>query len=440
MATRPRWRLHHGCKASLSAPSAWLLLRAFASGCAALTGVEAVSNAVPIFRQPTVKLARRTLAILIALLAFLLSGIANLSHAYRITATHPGQAGYESIISQLAGAVMGRGVLYYITIAAVLLVLTLSANTSFADFPRVCRVLALDEYLPPEFAHRGSRLVFSRGILVLAGLAALLLAVFGGITDRLIPLFAIGAFGAFTLSQLGMVFHWRRSRETHARCSMILNSIGATATAGTLIVITISKFMEGAWLVLLVIPPLLYGFTRIRRAQAEVNRELEDQGPLDVSNLFDPIVVVPLKRLDRVARKALRLALSMTPEIHVLQIFSEELNTDDLRKVWRELVEEPVRLLNRPPPRLVVRQSEYREFFGPLLKYLKELASQHPERHIAVLVPELVERRWYHLFFPHRTTVLKALLLLRGGPQIVIISAPWYSRKAINSKRFAGSK
>jgi len=287
-------------------------------------------------------------------------------------------------------------------------VLTFSANTSFADFPRVCRMLALDEYLPAEFAHRGSRLVYSAGIVVLASLSAILLLIFRGITDRLIPLFAIGAFSAFTLSQLGMVFHWRRSRERHARHSMILNGIGATATACTLVIITISKFMEGAWLVLLVIPPLIYFLVRIRRYNTR------------------PIVVIPMKRLDRVARKALRLALTLTAEIHVVQVLSEEMRTEDLTHEWRTLVEEPVRRINRKPPVLVVRPSAYREFFGPLLDYLKELAEKNPGRHIAVLVPELVEKHWYDFFLRHRATMLKALLILRGGPQIIIITAPWY--------------
>jgi amino acid transporter len=417
--------------------SAWLLLRAFASGCAALTGVEAVSNGVPIFRQPTVKLARRTLTILILVLAALLSGIAFVSHAYHLSATAPGQRGYESIVSQIVGVVAGRGWFYYLTISSVLLVLILSANTSFADFPRVCRVLALDEYLPAEFAHRGGRLVYSSGIIVLATLSGALLLVFGGITDRLIPLFAIGAFGAFTLSQLGMVQHWRRSREPHARRSMLLNLIGALATGCTLVIITISKFTDGAWLVVLVIPPLIYGFFSIRRYHSRIDREIEEGGPLDVSNLSDPIIVVPLKRLDRVGRKALRLALSLTPEIHVVQILSEELKTEDLTREWPELVEAPVRReLHREPPRLVIRPSAYREFFGPLLDYLRELARKHPDRHIAVLVPERVEKRWYHFFFAHRATLLKGLLLVRGGPQVVVITAPWYLQRELRSRPF----
>jgi amino acid transporter len=414
----------------------WLLMRAFASGCTALTGIEAVSNAVPIFRGPTVKNARRTLSFIVLILAFLLSGVAFLSHAYHISATPPGETGYESIISQMVAAVTGRGVFYYVTIGAVLMVLALSANTSFADFPRVCRVLALDEYLPAEFAHRGSRLVYSAGIVVLTVLAALLLVVFRGITDRLIPLFAIGAFGAFTLSQLGMVMHWRRSNEPRARHAMILNALGAAATGTTLVVIAIAKFTEGAWIIVLLVPALIFTLKRVQRYHARVDREIEDEGPLELGDIADPVIVIPLKRLDRVGRKALRLALSLTPEVHVVQILSEEMKTDDLTSKWHDWVEEPARQSRRPIPKLIVLPSAYREFFTPLLDYLRKLATTNPERHIAVIVPELVEKRWYHFLFRHRATLLKGLLLLRGGPQVVIITAPWYVKDALKHRQF----
>src|SRR3954470_19839542 len=215
-----------------TAATAWLLLRAFSSGCTALTGVEAVSNAVPIFRQPTIRLARRTLTFIVGILAILLLGVGFLCRAYHIGATPPGQPGFQSVLSQIVGAVWGRGPVYTMTMASILMVLCLSANTSFADFPRVCRALALDEYLPAEFAHRGSRLVYTAGIITLAFAAALLLLVFKGITDRLIPLFAIGAFGAFTLSQAGMVMHWRRRGGRHAKKSLLVNLAGALVTGG----------------------------------------------------------------------------------------------------------------------------------------------------------------------------------------------------------------
>jgi amino acid transporter len=412
------------------AASAWLLLRAFASGCTALTGVEAVSNAVSIFRQPTIVLARRTLTFIIATLAFLLLGIAFLSHRYGVGATHPGQAGYQSVISQIVAAVTGRGPFYYVTMTAVLMVLAMSANTSFAGFPRVCRALALDEYLPGQFAHRGSRLVYSAGIVALTLLAGSLLVAFGGITDRLIPLFAIGAFSAFTLSQLGMVVHWRRMDGPHARRSLILNAVGALATGSTLIVIALSKFAEGAWITILVVPPLVMMFLHIHRRHDKIERETDQDGPLEFGGLSPPLIVIPLKRLDRVARKALRLALSLSPDVRVVQIRAGDMGTEDLAHAWGDRVERPAREAGYPPPVLDVVRSAYREFYRPMLAFVRRLSAEHPDRPIAVMVPEIVERHWYQPLYSHRATLLKWLLLLRGGPRIVVMTIPWYVHEA----------
>jgi amino acid transporter len=410
----------------MAAPSLWLLLRAFASGCTALTGVEAVSNAVPIFREPKVRRARRTLATIVAILIVLLLGISGIAHAYGIGATEPGEPGYQSVISQIVGAVAGRSGFYFVTMAAVFSVLTLSANTSFADFPRVCRLLALDEYLPPGFAHRGRRLVYSRGIVALALLAGALLVAFHGITDRLIPLFAIGAFLAFTLSQLGMVWHWRRAGGPGSRRSLLLSAAGTLATSVALVIIIVSKFTEGAWLTVIVIPTLVLGFLAIRRYYDRLWGELADPSPLDASRLARPIVVVPLLRLDRVARKGLRLALSLSDHVRAVQVLTEEMATEDLRGRWPELVERPVRSAGLEPPELVVIPSVYREFYRPLLDHLRRLSAAEPDRPIAVLVPELVRRHWYQLFLDSRATILKALLLLEGGPRITVIDCPWY--------------
>ena len=414
---------------SVTTVSIWLLVRAFASGCTAMTGVEAVSNAVPIFRRPTTILARRTLTIIVMLLAMLLAGVGFLSHSYGISATPPGQAGYQSILSQIVSAVAGRGVFYYISISSVLMVLALSSNTSFTDFPRVCRLLALDEYLPAEFAHRGRRLVFSEGICVLAVLSGILLIVYGGITDRLIPLFAVGAFTAFTLSQAGMVVHWHRSNEPHSKRSLIINAIGGAATAITLVILAVSKFKDGAWISILVIPPLVLLFLRTQRYHQNIFSEINENVPLNLDGLVPPIVVVPLKQLNSVSRKGLRLAMTLSSEIHVIQVVAEEMNTDDLTDQWERLVSEPTRLAGVPVPELSVIHSPYREFFGPLLKYVGKLATHNPGRQIAVVIPELVEGRWYHLFLRHRATLLKTLLLLQGNPQIVVITTPWYSKE-----------
>src|SRR5262249_8661441 len=224
-------------------------------------------------------------------------------------------AGYQSVISQLVGAIIGRGVFYYVTLGSVLAVLALSANTGFADFPRLCRLLALDDFLPHAFANRGRRLVFSPGILLLTPLSAVLLIAFGGVTDRLIPLFAVGAFLAFTMSQAGMVEHWRRARAKGAVASMCINGLGALATGITLVVVLVAKFAEGAWVTVLLIAAIIWLFLGVRRHYVHVVAETRECGPLDLSGLEPPLVVVPVKLWDTLAHKALRFALKLSPDV-----------------------------------------------------------------------------------------------------------------------------
>ena len=410
-----------------TAVTLWLLMRSFANGCTAMTGVEAVSNGVPLFRKPTIRLARRTLTLIIVILACLLGGLAILVRAYGITATVPGQPGYQSVISQVVAAVMGRGAFYYVTMTAVLMVLALSANTSFADFPRVCRVLAADRYLPAELARRGSRLVFTNGILLLALLAGLLLIAFGGITDHLIPLFAVGALLAFTMSQLGMVAHWRKSQERGRTLKMTVNALGAGATLIALGIVSVSKFAHGAWITAIVIPGLVVFFRKMKHYNEGLSAVTKLEGPLDVANLKPPIVVVPLRRLDQVGEKALRFSLTISPDVYVVQVLAEELDTENLQAQWHERVEDPVRReLNAEPPQLVVIRSPYRRFFERLLTWLRDLTARRPDRQIIVLIPELVHRRWYQFLVSHRAMRLKAALLLHGGPHVSVMSTPWY--------------
>src|SRR5579859_3021256 len=277
-----------------AAVSFWLLLKVFASGCTALTGVEAVSNGVKAFREPAVKNAQRTLTVIIFILAILLGGISYLVKAYGIAATDPGAAGYQSVLSMLLAAVFGKGVFYYLTIASILLVLSLSANTAFADFPRLCRAIAQNNYLPHAFAYRGRRLVYTYGIVVLAVLCGGLLILFRGVTDRLIPLYAVGAFLAFTLSQSGMVVHWRRNRGPHWRKSSLVNGFGALVTGITVVVVLVAKFAEGAWITLLFIPLTIVFFTTVRRHYHSVQILTGCRIPVQAAGLREPpMVVVP---------------------------------------------------------------------------------------------------------------------------------------------------
>jgi amino acid transporter len=404
---------------------AWLLLKAFASGCTALTGVEAVSNGVMAFREPTSENARKTLSVIIGILIVLLAGIAWLVKIYHIAATDPGAAGYQSVLSMLVAAVAGKGAFYYVTIASILFVLALSANTAFADLPRLCRIIALDGYLPRSLSNRGRRLVFSEGIFVLAALTGVLLVIFGGVTDRLIPLYAVGAFLAFTLSQLGMVFHWKRVRGPHAMRYMFVNGLGALVTGITVLVVLVAKFIDGAWITVILIPGLLVLMYAVHRHYDRVSVELADSTPLELTHFQPAMVIVPLERWSAVTKKALTFALSISPDVIGLHVNCEW--TEQLRKEWQEYVEKPVQELGIAAPRLVVLESPYRYVSSPIVGYVLDAQKKEPSRQIAVLIPELVERHWYYYFLHNqRAAVLKTLLYIRGSQRIAVVNVPWY--------------
>jgi|SRR5271165_430825 len=416
----------HPLGAATGVASAWLILKSFASGCTAMTGVEAVSNGVKAFRDPRTDTARRTLTAIIGILIVMLAGIAWLARVYNVGATDPGAPGYDSVLSQLIAAVAGKGVFYYVSIASILAVLALSANTAFADFPRLCQIVAEDGYLPHAFSSRGRRLVFSYGIFVLAALSALLLIVFGGVTDRLIPLFAVGAFLAFTLSQAGMVVHWKRAGGPGSARSMLINGLGATATAITVGVVLSAKFLEGAWITVLLIPSLLAVMISVRRHYRAVELEVASDTPLDLSQIEPPVVVVPIDRWSKIAAKGLRYAMNMSTEVHVIQVKGGDA-VSDLRADWCNLVEKPALELGVPVPKLTVVESPYRLLFGPILGFVGDLERKFPKRYITVLIPEMVEHHWYHYFLHNqRAAVLKALLLLKGNQYITVLDVPWY--------------
>jgi amino acid transporter len=407
------------------AVSAWLLLKAFASGCTAMTGVEAVSNGVQAFRDDVVRTARATLTVIIAILMFMLIGIAWLCHAYGIVATTPGGAGYQSVLSQLISAVTGRGAYYYISIGSILAVLSLSANTSFADFPRVCHAVASNRYLPYGFTMRGRRLVYSQGICVLALLAALLLVAFGGVTDRLIPLFAVGAFLAFTLSQAGMVAHWRKQADA-PWWNQVVNGIGATATGLTLAVVITAKFAEGAWMTLIAIPGLVVLMMAVGRHYRDIRNETANSAPLSLDGLKPPLVLVPVDDWTMVTEKALRFAMTISPDVEALHIETGEC-AESLKSRWSDLVELPAAAAGKPAPKLVELSSPYRMVISPILKYALDQEQRNPDRKVAVVVAELRERHWYHFFLHNqRGEALTAMLMLNGDKRIVVVNVPWY--------------
>ncbi|HUE50997.1 MAG TPA: APC family permease [Terriglobales bacterium] len=407
----------------------WLLLRAFASGCTAMTGVEAVSNGVMAFKEPTDKYARLTLTIIIGILMVMLAGVAYLAPVYGVGATAPGEPGYQSVLSQLLAAITGKGAFYWVGIGSILVVLSLSANTAFADFPRLSRAIALNAFLPHPLTLRGRRLVFAEGVYALAILTAILLTIFGGVTDRLIPLYAVGAFLAFTLSQAGMVVHWRRTGGAGAAKSMFVNGLGAIATAITVAVVLVAKFTQGAWITLVMIPALILLMRSVKRHYKKVERQTRKDTGVSTHDLSSPIVLLPIEHWSVVSEKALRFAWNMSDEIQILHVECGE-EAESLCQQWAQLVEMPAKNAGLPVPELVLLKSPYRFVVRPIVDYALRLERENPGRHVAVLVPELVEKRWYYiLLHNNRSSALKALLLVRGNERITVINIPWYLRR-----------
>jgi amino acid transporter len=425
---------------AMEAVSLWIMLRSFAAGCTAMTGVEAVSNGVSAFREPVVPRAHRTLGAICAILGLLLAGITYVVRAYGISAMDQTQSGYQSVLSQLAGAVVGHGAFYYIALASVLCVLCLSANTSFVDFPRVCRLVAEDDFLPRPLAVVGRRLVFSVGILYLAATAGLLLIVFGGITDRLIPLFAIGAFLTFSMSQVGMVVHWYRELRGAAspalrhsyKVHLAINGVGAAATSIALLIIVIAKFSEGAWITLLAIPTTILVLRMVKKYYVRLGAQLHEDKALTLRSGEPPLVVVATPAWNKLTDRALQFALQISRDVlavHFTELGGAEGDEHDkaLRQCWLRDVEEPARRAGLRPPQLVRIRARFRTMAGPLLELVAELQRKNRNRLIAVLLPDVVKKYWWqHLLHGHRLRRLQAALLRYGGSRIVVMIIPWY--------------
>jgi amino acid transporter len=418
----------------------WLLLRAFASGCTAMTGVEAVSNGMSAFKQPVVQYGHRTLTVIVVILAVLLAGIAVLAQAYHLHAMDQTRAGYQTVLSQLAAAVAGHGIFYYVAMGSVLVVLALSASTSFVGFPLLCRLVAQDGFLPRPFALMGRRLVYDVGVLYLAATAGILLVMFGGITDRLIPLFAIGAFLTFTLSQAGMVAHWLKELASGAgdfrarartRAYLGINALGALATGTALVVIVAAKFVDGAWITVLVIPAVILLLKSIHRYYERIDATLRDDGPIDLSNVEAPVALVIVRAWNKSTDRAVGFALRASRDVvavHLTELQgADEDDTQAIEAQWARDVEEPARAAGLKPPRLRCICSEFRLVHEPLLAVVKELREEFPQRPIAVLIPQLVITRWWQFFLhSQRAHALRSMLLRYGGSRLLIVEVPWY--------------
>jgi amino acid transporter len=407
----------------------WLLLCAFANGATALTGIEAVSNGVPLFREPVVPNAQRTLTVIMVILGLFLLGIAYLVPYYHIGAMSETQPGYQTILSQLVAAVAGRGVFYYVSLASIFIVLTYSAQTSYTDFPRVCRLLADDGFLPPYFATAGRRLVFSHGIIFLSVVSGLLLIAFGGLTDALIPLFAVGAFGAFLFSQAGMVVHWLRRRGRGFRTALVYNALGTVTTATALVVIVAAKFMEGAWMTVIVVPSLVFLLQGIKHHYERVVRQVGHPLELQAAKLQYPIVIIPIYGWDRLSERAVRFGLLLSDEVIAIHVTTDEEDRQRLRELWAEKVEKPAKAANFAVPRLEIISSPYRRIDQPILDFVQKTRKKNPNRLIAVILPELVEPHWYEFVLHNLYAArLRASLFLQRDRDTVVISAPWYLR------------
>jgi hypothetical protein len=334
---------------------------------------------------------------------------------------------YQSVLSILTTAVFGRGWFYYLTMGSVLLALSLSANTAFADFPRLARAISVHDYLPHVFTIRGRRLLYSHGVYALTTFTAIILILFKGVTDKLIPLYAIGAFLAFTLSQAGMVVHWLKMEKHPGRLwHAFVNGFGAVATGITLIVVLVAKFTAGAWVTALLIPVLIGLMMIVKRHYTRVKREMKDMTPLNLTNLEQPLVVIPMARWDRIAEKAVRFGLLMSKDLKIVHVHSEDEHAG-LEEDWEEKIKGPIEKEGLPVPELVSIPSTYRFIINPLMDYILELEQSNPGRKVAVLLPELVVRHWWeNALHNQRVQLLKLLLLLKGNQRIIVVNIPWY--------------
>jgi amino acid transporter len=390
--------------------SLFLILRAFSGGCAALTGTEAVANGVQYFKPPESRNAGITLIWMAAILATSFLGVTFLAHWYHIV-PHP----EETVVSMLGRQIFGRGWVYYMIQAATAIILLLAANTSFAGFPMLAHLMAKDGFVPRQFANRGDRLVYSNGIVILAGVSCVLLVIFSGSTHALIPLYAIGVFTAFTLSQTGMVLHWWRERGPRWHMHAAVNALGATTTAIVVVVIGLSKFVHGAWIVVIVVPVLILGFLRVRRHYEEVARRLSLEGAGRPKIGKNPVVVL-VAGIHKGVVEALEYAKSISPNVTALTVDLDPTQTTRLRLKWPEWA---------PDVPLVVLESPYRSILRPLLEYIDRMERQGEGRYLTVVLPEFIPSHWWEHFLHNQTALLvKAALLFRPGK--VTVSVPYH--------------
>jgi amino acid transporter len=394
----------------------FLVLRAFASGCTAMTGTEAISNGIPAFRPPESRNASLTLGWMAAILATMFLGLTVLASAIHVVPSTS-----ETVVSQIARQLVGTGPAYYLIQAATTLILILAANTSFADFPRLSSLLARDRFVPRQFGNLGERLVFSNGIMMLAAFAALLIVLFRGETHALIPLYAVGVFISFTLSQSGMVRYWWRGRERGWRHRLVINGLGALATGIVTVVIAATKFTHGAWIVVVVIPLLVVSFLVMRRHYGEVADELSLEG-LEPPPPFQHTVLVLIGDVHRGVVRAVQYARTLaapTAAVRGVYVETDPARTSRIEEKWARWG------LGVP---LVVLTSPYRSLLRPLLDYLDQIQARGDDQMVTIVVPEFLPRKWWqHVLHNQTALLIKGALLFRKNT--VVADVPYLLKK-----------
>ena len=393
----------------------FVLLSAFANGCTAMTGVEAVSDGVPAFKAPAAQTATRTLALMAVLAISMFTGISYLAHAYQVVPSET-----ETVVSQIARGVLGgRNVLYYVVQGATMLILVLAANTAFADFPRLASIVARDRFMPRQFMNLGDKLAFSNGIVALSVAAGFLCVVFGGDPHALIPLYMIGVFLSFTLSQTGMFLRARRMREAGWRTAATISGVGAVVTFCVLIVVAITKGLDGAWIVVVLIPFLAMVFRATRSHYDNVASQLSLSGLEVDTTPHGHIVIVPIGGVHRAVIEALRYASSLAKDVRAVYVNVNPESLVALKRDWPHWGSHV---------KLVVLQSPYRSMTEPLLEYIDRLERENPEDYITVVLPEFVVKHWWHHLLHNQSAfTLKAALLFR--PRVVTTSVPFHLKQ-----------
>ena len=390
----------------------FLLLRAFASGCAALTGIEAIANSVPSFRPPESRNAAVTLLWMLAICVILNVGAATFAQLYHIV---PDQSHQETVLSQLGRTVFGRDTLYYILQAATAIILTLAATTSFAGFPRLASILAQDRLAPRQLANVGDRLVFSNGILLLGTASAVLIVAFKGMTHALIPLYAVGVFISFTFSQAGMVRHWQKLRTRGWRLSAAVNAVGAVVTGMVVLVVGSAKFIHGAWITLLLIPVLMVVFLKIHQHYRTLAAALTLEGH-DMRRGLHHAVLVLVPGLNRGVVSALLYAKSIADECEAVFVEVDPAETAKLQEEWNRA------RLGCP---LTILKSPWRSLVEPIIQYIRTVRAERHVDLVTVVIPEFATMRWWHRLLHNQSGLLLKLALM-GEPGVVVTNVRYH--------------